>query len=209
MRALDIPFAERLVRFGEDSNWSRFREFSPTGRVPCLHDGATVVWDSLAIAEYLAERHAGIWPADPVARVWARCAAAEMHSGFSAIRNRCSMTCGQRVNLREVSAELTADVSRIGELWAEGLTRFEGPWLAGSAFTAVDAFYGPVAFRAQTYGLELGGPAASYCANLLAHPAMKEWYAAAIAEPWREPAHEREIASVGAVTADYRAPANS
>jgi glutathione S-transferase len=209
MRALEIPFEERLVRFGEDSNWSRFRKFSPTGRVPCLHDGETVVWDSLAIAEFLAERHSGIWPADPAARVWARCAAAEMHSGFSAIRNRCSMTCGQRVRINEPGAELDGEIARIDELWAEGLARFAGPWLAGSTFTAVDAFYAPIAFRVQTYGLHLGRPAAAYCASLLAHPAMKEWYAAGIAEPWRESAHEREIAAAGTVTADYRAPVDS
>ncbi|HQY70835.1 MAG TPA: glutathione S-transferase N-terminal domain-containing protein, partial [Pseudomonadales bacterium] len=86
MRELRIAFDERLVPFAPGSNFERFRAFSPTGKVPCLHDGATVVWDSLAIAEYLAERHAGVWPSDARARAWARSAAAEMHSGFGALR---------------------------------------------------------------------------------------------------------------------------
>jgi glutathione S-transferase len=209
MRALAIPFEERLVRFQEGSNWERFRAFSPTGCVPCLHDGDTVVWDSLAIAEYLAERHPGVWPTDTTARAWARCAAAEMHSGFAQIRTQCSMTCGQRIELHRVDAGLAADIRRIDELWTEGLAHFGGPWLAGEAFTAVDAFYGPIAFRVQGYGLELREPARAYCERVLAHAAMKEWYAAGLAETWREPGHEREIASVGIVTADYRAPAQA
>ena len=98
MRALGIPFDETLVPFlgGVGANWDAFRAFSPTGKVPCLRDGDAVVWDSLAIAEYLAERHAGVWPADPRARAWARCAAAEMHSGFPGLRSVCTMNCGVR-----------------------------------------------------------------------------------------------------------------
>ena len=91
MRQLEIPFRERLMPFpaggaGAGHPGHPFRAFSPSGRVPCLHDGATVVWDSLAIAEYLAERHPGVWPADAGARAWARSAAAEMHAGFGALR---------------------------------------------------------------------------------------------------------------------------
>jgi glutathione S-transferase len=204
MRALDIPFEEEQVVFADGSNWAAFRRFSPNGRVPCLHDGGCVVWDSLAIAEYLAERHPDVWPDAPDARAWARCVAAEMHSGFGALRNACSMSCGQRVALHEVSDALAADVRRIDEIWSEGPQRFAGPWLAGPDFTAADAFYAPVAFRVQTYGLALSQPAAVYAERLLAHPAMAEWYRSALAEPWREAAHEQEIAQAGAVTADYR-----
>src|SRR5687768_13840084 len=89
MRELNIPFREILVPFGGTQNPDAFRAFSPTGKVPCLVDGTTTVWDSLAITEYLAERHAGVWPTDAVARAWARSAAAEMHSGFQAMRNIC------------------------------------------------------------------------------------------------------------------------
>jgi glutathione S-transferase len=207
MRALDILFDEQLVIFETGSNWARFRKFAPNGRVPCLHDGDTVVWDSLAIIEYLAERHDGVWPADGAARAWARSAVAEMHSGFSELRTRCSMSCGQRVQLHEIGPALRADIERINELWTEGLARFGGDWLAGDGFTAVDAFYGPVAFRVQTYGLALGKAANAYCRRLLAHPAMRAWHDAAIVETWRDLAHERDIAAVGTVTSDYRAAA--
>jgi glutathione S-transferase len=204
LRTLDIPFEERLEPFSGATTASRFRDFSPTGRVPCLHDGATRVWDSLAIVEYLAERHPGVWPADPVARAWARSAAAEMHSGFGTLRNICSMTCGQRVVLRERPAALEADFVRLRELWQEGLRRFAGPWLAGGAFTAVDAFYAPVAFRLQTYGITLDPTSDAYAARLLLLPAMREWYEAALVEPWRDDDHERDILSVAAHIEDLR-----
>ena len=206
MRALSIPFEERLTVFDEGSNWSKFRAFSPSGRVPCLHDGGTVVWDSLAIVEYLAERHAGVWPHDDGARAWARCAASEMHSAFTALRERCSMNCGLRVELSEIGEALYADVARIDELWSEGLSRFGGPYLAGANFCAVDAFFAPVAFRAQTYALPLSDAARAYARSLLEHPALREWYDAALIEPWRETGHEAEAAANGTIRADYRKP---
>ena len=183
------------------------RTFSPTARVPCLHDGATVVWDSLAIAEYLAERHAGVWPSDPRARAWARSAAAEMHSSFTALRNTCPMSCGVRVRPHPMSDALKHDLFRLGDLWNDGLRRFGGPFLAGNSFTAVDAFFAPVAFRIQSYGLRIDGPAAGYAARLLELPAMQEWYASALAEPWREPDHEMEVSAAGILTEDLRASA--
>jgi glutathione S-transferase len=205
MRGLGIPFEEQLSVFEDGSNWERFRMFSPNGRVPCLHDGDTVVWDSLAIAEYLAERHAGVWPDDPAPRAWARCAAAEMHSGFGELRAQCSMSCGQRVELRELGAGLMADITRVDELWSEGIVRFGGPYLAGARFGAVDAFYAPVVFRVQSYELPLGESARAYADLMLALPAMREWYDAALAETWRDPSHERDVRAVGTVRADYRA----
>ena len=205
MHALAIPFDERLIALEEGSNWTRFRSFSPNGRVPCLHDNDVVVWDSLAITEYLAERHAGVWPEAADARTWARCAAAEMHSGFSELRSRCSMNCGLRVQLNEIDETLAADIARIDELWSEGITRFGGPYLAGATLGAADAFFAPVAFRVQTFGLSLGAVAGAYCGRLLDHPSMQHWYAAAIAEPWREIGHDRGIANVGKIIADYRA----
>lgn len=204
MRTLGIPFEERLEPLAGADSAQRFRAFSPTGKVPCLHDGAIRVWDSLAIVEHLAERHPGIWPSDGVARSWARSAAAEMHSGFGTLRNICSMTCGQRVTLRERPAALEADLVRLRELWHEGLRRFAGPWLAGGAFTAVDAFFAPVAFRLQTYGLALDPVSDAYAARLLMLPAMREWYAAALVEPWRDDDHDREISAVAAHIEDLR-----
>ena len=207
MKALGISFEERLVVFQEGSNWEPFRKFSPAGLVPCLHDKSTVVWESLGIAEYLAERHPGVWPAASGARAWARCAAAEMHAGFPVLRNTCTMNCGLRIRLREIVPALKRNLDRLGELWAEGLERFGGPYLAGPEFTAVDAFYAPVAFRIQTYDLRPGKAANDYASRLLALPPMQAWYAAALQETWREQAHEAEARDVGTVLQDLRATA--
>lgn len=207
MRGLGIDFDEEQRWFGAGSNRAAFRAFAPSGTVPCLHDGATVVWDSLGIVEYLAERHPGVWAADAAARAWARCAAAEMHGGFAALRTQCGMSCGQRVRLHAMSPALAQDIARIDEVWCEGLARFGGPFLAGPTFGAVDAFFAPVAFRVQGYGLALSGPAAGYAARLLALPAMRQWYEAALAETQREASHEAEVLAAGTVLADFRATA--
>jgi glutathione S-transferase len=206
MRELGITFAEHVVAFDPGTSWTKFRAFSPSGKVPCLVDGSTVVWDSLGITEYLAERHAGVWPADAAARAWARCAAAEMHSGFGALRSTCSMNCGLRVRLHETSPALQRDLDRIDELWSEGLGRFGGPFLAGAAFGAVDAFYAPVAFRVRTYGLALSAPATAYVERLLALPSMLDWNRAALVEPWRDEEHEVDALAVGTLVEDLRAP---
>jgi glutathione S-transferase len=207
MRELELAFVERLLPLPEGPSWDTFRAFSPSGRVPCLHDGDVVVWDSLAIAEYLAERHPGVWPAEPLARAWARCAAAEMHAGFPTLRERCPMSCGLRIRLRDAPATLIHELARISELWNAGLARFGGPFLAGPRFTAVDAFFAPVAFRVQSYGLVLAGGAAGYAERVLALPAMRSWYADALAEPWRDPGHEAETEVAGIWLEDLRARA--
>ena len=205
MRELKIGFREHSLYFGQEPSWESFRKISPSGKVPCLVDGDTVVWDSFAIAEYLAERHAGVWPADPVARAWARSAAAEMHSGFGELRNQCSMTCGQRIRLHEVPAALQREVARLGALWNDGLRRFGGPFLAGATFTAVDAFYAPVTFRVQSYGLTLDTAAAAYAERVLNTGPMREWYADALKETQRDAPHEADALRVGRVLQDLRA----
>lgn len=207
MRGLDIAFVDRLVPFAGPDNFEDFRAFAPNGKVPCLHHEGRIIWDSLAIIEYLAERHPGVWPSDDAARAWARCAAAEMHSGFSPLRNICSMSVGVRAQLHSVPPALQADIDRISELFTEGLSRFGGPWLAGATFSAVDAFYAPVAFRVRGFGLQLADSASQWVDRMLAHPAMLEWETSALAETWRDEAHEDEIAAVAIVTADYRAGA--
>lgn len=204
LRERAIAFEEHSVHFQGGSNYESFRKFSPSGKVPCLIDGTTAVWDSLAIAEYVAERHEGVWPADAVARAWARCASAEMHSGFSVLRERCSMSCGVRIRLNEFPSPLQRDIARIDELWREGLYRFGGPFLAGASFTAVDAFFAPVAFRVQSYSLQLSEQAAAYAKRLLALPAMQQWYAAALAETWRDEDHEKELKAAGVWLEDFR-----
>ncbi|MGB8328160.1 MAG: glutathione S-transferase family protein [Steroidobacteraceae bacterium] len=207
MRERSIAFEERLLPFDEGSSWTKFRHFSPSGKVPCLVDGDLTVWDSLAIAEYLGERHRGIWPEDSAVRAWARCAAAEMHSGFAVLRDRCSMNCGLRIRLNDMPASLEREIARVDELWSEGLRRFGGPFLAGSAFTAVDAMFAPVAFRVQTYGLRLTAPASAYARRLLALPSMRSWYEDALREVWRDRPHEEEARRHGTVLEDLRIPA--
>lgn len=200
MQQLSIRFEEKLFSFGSCD----FRDFSPSGRVPCLHDGGTVVWDSLAIVEYLAEKHPGVWPTAPGVRTWARSSVAEMHSGFGVLRQHCGMNCGVRIRLNEIPADLQQDIARIDELWTEGITRFGGPFLAGGEFTAADAFYAPVAFRVNSYGIALSETAAGYASRLLHLPAMQRWYAEALREPWRDGAHEEEIRQYGTCLEDKR-----
>ncbi|MBB3861926.1 glutathione S-transferase [Novosphingobium hassiacum] len=203
MKALGIAFQDRIEPFTKPSNYEEFRGFSPTGQVPVLVDGERTIWDSLGIALYLAERHDGVWPADDAARAFAMCAVAEMHGGFSALRNDCTMNVGVRVKPRPMSAALLRDVGRVREIFEHGVSTFGGPWLAGPAFTALDAFFAPVAFRIRTYGLDVGNGQA-WVDQVLAHPAMLEWEAEALAESWREEAHEAELAACGEITADYR-----
>jgi glutathione S-transferase len=205
MRALGITFEDRIEPFAQADNYDAFRAFSPTGQVPVLLDGERAVWDSLGVVLYLAERHAGVWPADEAARAWAQCATGEMHGGFGAIRGAYTMNVGVRVTPPAPSPLLTRQIARLGELWAEGLSRFGGPWLAGADFGAVDAFYAPVAYRVRTYGLDVGAAGAAWVARILDHPAMREWEDAALAESWREAEHEAELAAAGTITADYRA----
>lgn len=201
MQEKAIAFTERLIPFPKNSSWETFRLFSPNGKVPCLYHNDLVIWDSLAITEYLAEQHSTIWPADPVARAWARSATAEMHSGFNAIRQQCGMSCGIRIQLHQITPELQKDLDRLNELWEEGLDRFGGPFLAGSQFTAIDAFFCPIAFRAKTYNLSLHSP---YIQKLLSLKSMQTWEAAALQETWRDPEHEQEILAAGVVLLDQR-----
>lgn len=206
MRSTGIPFEEQVHRFVPNVAGRSFSSFSPTGKVPLLVDGDIAVWDSLAIVEYLAERHDAVWPKDAKARAWARSAAAEMHSGFQQLRNICNMNVGIRVRLHEITDGLRSDLDRIESLWRDGLTSFGGPWLAGDTFTAVDAFFAPVAFRFQSYDVSIGPEARAYAQRLLALPAMQEWTKAALAEDFRDHPHDEESRAVGTITEDLRAP---
>ena len=204
MTELSISFEEILTPFIAGSNWEEFRKFSPTGRVPCLLDGGRKIWDSLAITEYLAERHENIWPKDEELRAWARCVASEMHSGFSELRNICPMNFGVEVTLNSAPSSLKNDINRIDELWCEGIDRFGGPFLAGNNFTAVDAFFVPVASRIKTYNLKLSSMALAYSKMLLSLKSVKSWEKSALLETWREPGHEQDTERYGAIVKDYR-----
>jgi glutathione S-transferase len=203
MTELNIPFTEKLIPF-QESNHSNFKTFAPSAKVPCLHDGETVVWDSLSIMEYLAETYPNVWPQNPQARAWARSASAEMHSGFSSLRNHCSMNCGLRLRLHTMPESLLSDIQRLDELWNDGLARFGGPFLAGQQFSAVDAFYAPVVFRIQSYNLPLSETALAYCQRMLALNGMQQWYADALREPWREASHELDVLSQAELLQDFR-----
>ena len=205
MKALGIAFVDRLEPFTKPVNFEEFRAFSPTGQVPVLIDGANTAWDSLGIVLYLAERHGGLWPEDADARAFTQCVVAEMHGGFGALRNDCTMNVGVRVKPRPMRAALVGDVARVREIFESGLDRFGGPWLAGPAFTAADAFFAPVAFRVRTYGLDVGRGQA-WVDQVLAHPAMRQWEEEALAESWREEGHEAELVACGEIIADHRHP---
>ena len=184
LHGLGIPFTERLVSLQPDpAKVERFARL-PGGRVPVLEDGPVLVWDSLAIVEHLAERHPGVWPADPVARTFARCCCAEMHGGFQALRSELSMDVAARRPQRRRSGAVEADSARLGSLWGEARRRFGqgGPFLFG-AFGAADAYFAPVAFRFRTYGVEPGGEAGQVVRALLAHPSVRAWAEAGAREP--------------------------
>ena len=204
MTQLGLDFSETRLRidFAEGSSFKKtMLALAPTGRVPLLIDEEFAVWDSLAIAEYLAERFPDkdVWPADRLLRARARSLCAEMHCGFGALRERCPMNIeaslpkvGERA-LREWPAVI-ADVRRIDEMWSGQLAESGGPFLFG-AFGAVDAFYAPVCARIATYGLPVGASSRAYVERLFALPAMQQWCEAARAEreflledePYRQP----------------------
>ena len=183
MRHFDIAFEERPVQVGGRGAHGGHAAYSDSGLVPCLHDGDLRVWDSLAIAEYLAERHAGLWPADRRARARARSICAEMHSGFGAMRAALPMNVKLRLRGGPVSDEVGADIERVVRIWSgcRADAVGAGPYLFGD-FSIADAMYAPVVWRFHTYNIALPPAAAHYRDAMLAHPAMREWQQAALAE---------------------------
>jgi glutathione S-transferase len=151
---------------------------SPSGRAPVLHDGTITVWDSLAIIEYLAEKHADkdIWPVERKARAIARAISAEMHSGFEALRTHLPMNCRATGRLRLLTEEAGRDVARVEEIWCSCRSEFgrRGEWLFGD-FSAADAMFAPVAIRFNGYGIRYDRRSSEYIDSLLRHPALQEW----------------------------------
>ena len=190
MRRPGLPFDEINVRLRLPNSKAEILKHSPSGMVPTLIDGDLAIWDSLAILEYLAERHpeAELWPRDAGARAIARSAAAEMHSGFAPLRQHCSMEVLARLPQATLSAEVEANVQRIVALWRECRRKFGGggPFLFGR-FSATDAMYAPVASRFRTYIPDLGaygddGTAQAYVETIFAMPEMQAWVEGARAE---------------------------
>ena len=208
MRQLGIAFEEQLLPFGDSEAWQSYRRQGGSGKVPMLVAGGRVVWDSLAILETLAEEHHTVWPADANARAWARSASAEMHSGFQALRDICTMNVGVTVELTEPPEQLHRDIERVTELWQQGLSTFGGPYLAGERFTAVDAFFAPVVFRFRGYRIQVPEDCQRYLETMLLLPGMQEWEQAALDEPWRDPGHEDDLTHYGHIFEDRRKPAS-
>ncbi|CAN5481498.1 glutathione S-transferase family protein [soil metagenome] len=194
-----IAFEEVRLRLNFEAG-SDFKEalshVAPTGRVPVLIDEGFAVWDTLAIAEYLAEKFPALhlWPADTQARARARSLCAEMHAGFGALRNNFPMNIeaslpevGQRILATDAAA--VADLQRIGEMWSGQLATSGGPFLFGE-FSIADAYFAPVCARAKTYALPLPAEAAGYAERILSLPAMRAWSEAALAEHDFIPADE-------------------
>ena len=161
----------------------RILSHSPSGKVPCLNDNGVLVWDSLAIGEYLAEKQPALLPADPVARATARAVSAEMHAGFRDLRTHMPMNIRKDYRGFGRSPDVDEDIARIIAIWNDCRARFGagGPYLFGH-FTLADAAFAPVCFRCKTYGLEMNGAAGDYLATMLANKHMQEWEAAARAE---------------------------
>jgi glutathione S-transferase len=193
LRATGAEFDEVLVPLGRPETEAEILRWSPTGRVPALHDGGLVVWDSLAICEYLTEKFpaAGLWPEDPAERAAARSVTAEMHSGFTALRSQMPMNLRASRPLPERDPAVDEDIRRILEIWESCRRDFgAGGELLFGEFTIADAFYAPVASRFTTYGVEPEGAAGRYMDALWALPAVREWADAARAEDLRVPRHE-------------------
>lgn len=179
-RMAGLRVTEIEIALRQPDTKTEISKHSPSGKVPCLiHDGLTV-WDSLAICEYLAETfpQAGLWPEDRAARAIARAVSAEMHSGFVALRNACSMDMCATTPMGEISGDVAAEVGRINALWDECRARFgaAGPFLFGR-FSVADAMYAPVVSRFTTYDLPVTATGAAYCAAIWDLPAMQEWRA--------------------------------
>lgn len=184
MKHFAIPFAEHMVSVaGRDYN-PALKPIAGNARVPCLHDDGFQVWESIAIAEYLAEQHPAMWPADARARARARSIAAEMHAGFGQLRSAMPMNLKLKLKGRPASPDVQRDIDRVLEIWQEARTQFaegDGPYLFG-AFSAADAMFAPVVWRLHVYNVALPPVAAAYSEAMRQHPAMLEWYAAAIGE---------------------------
>ena len=192
LKQAGIPFEEIMVRFDSFDANSRFKTavnaLTPTGKVPALVDGDLVVWDTLAIAEYVAEQFPdkALWPRDKAARARARSVCAEMHAGFTGLRSNCPMNI--EASLTDIGAliwrdkpAVRADVARLVAMWQELLTTYGGPMLFGE-FTVADAYFAPVCMRLTTYGMPVPPDVAAYVARVRALPGVAAWVEGALAE---------------------------
>lgn len=188
VKASGWSFEEIFVALRQPDTKAQILRWSPSGKIPCLIDEGLVIWDSLAIAEYVAEAVPSLWPQDRAARARARSVSAEMHSGFVALRTHMPMDAGAALSGQTLAPEaedaVRADIARITRIWADCRQQFgaDGPFLFGQ-YSLADMMFAPVAFRFESYGVLLEDAAATrYLHTLLAHPHMQAWKQAALAE---------------------------
>jgi len=186
LRQFGVDFDEIKLPLDTPEFYARIHHYSPSGRVPALMHGEVHVWDSLAISEYINETFLGGrgWPGDAKARAFARSISAEMHSGFSALRNEMPMNCRKRVENHPSTDACKDDIARVKAIWREARERFgaDGEFLFGT-FSIADAMYAPVMFRFLSYGVTLDGVERTYVDTLRALPAINDWLADAATEP--------------------------
>ena len=187
LKQTTVAFDEVVIPLYQPGSRETVLKYSPSGRVPALHQGDVIVWESLAIAEYLAESFPNfeLWPRDPGERALARAISAEMHAGFAALRGQLPMNVRSSFPGREITPEAQADINRVMAIWRDCRTRFgekRGPFLFGN-FGIPDAMFAPVVTRFRTYKIDLERDAEEYCDTIMGMPAMQEWVAAAKNEP--------------------------
>jgi len=182
-----IPFAEVLIPLDHPNTKQQVLQYSPTGQVPVMKYGQLLVWDSLAIVEYVNDMHpeAGLWPQELEYRAVARALCAEIHSGFQAFRQACPMNLRRRQAGR-LTSQADQDVLRMVNYWRQLRLSAggSGPFLFGE-FGAVDAFFAPLASRIRSYEIPVDRVANEYIDAIYNFPAFQKWYQAAIAEPWK------------------------
>lgn len=194
MRAAGIDFTETVIPLREPGTGARIREYSPSGKVPVLIDGDVVVWESLAIISFLADRfpEKRIWPQANAARACAKAISMEMHGGFQALRQACPMNLGKRFAPSELDEKVAADVARIEAIFSDTRRRFSdaGPFLFGDSFTAADAMFAPIVARLETYQIAVRPETRAYMDAIQSHPAYQRWTSEALRETWHIPEFE-------------------
>jgi glutathione S-transferase len=182
LREAKLPFKEIIIHLRQSDTRARILEYSAAGKVPILIDGREMVWDSLAILDYLAVRfpEAKLWPQDMAALAYARSISGEMHSGFPDLRRELPMDIGADLPTPNISAGAAADIERVQAIWRDARGRFggAGPFLFGR-FTNADAMYAPVATRFRTYNVPVDPVCATYIDTILGLPSVTAWYRAA------------------------------
>lgn len=190
MKHFGLEFNETLIKLDLPTTTAEIKKFSPSGRVPCLVDGDLAIWDSMAIMEYLHERfpEKHLYPTDVKARAYARSISAEMHSGFADLRHYLSFNAKKHLPNFD-SSKAAMDIERIKEIWSASLQKFRAPFLCGD-FSIADAMYAPVVGRFKTYDVKLEPHLQAYADRILTLPAVKEWYAGAMAEDFVAQDHD-------------------